>query len=34
MIIFFKQEHKLQTPEDVDSLISAELPEKDTQPEL
>jgi len=34
MIIFFKREHKLRTPDDVDTLISAELPDKDTQPEL
>jgi len=27
LLIWFKEEHKLKTPEDVDSLISAEFPE-------
>ena len=34
MIIFFHPDAKLRTPEDVDSLISAEFPDEDTQPEL
>ena len=34
MIIFFHPNSKLKTPEEVDSLISAEFPDKDTQPEL
>jgi hypothetical protein len=34
MIIFFARESKLRTPEDVDSLLSAEFPDPDLQPEL
>ena len=34
MIIFFHPDAKLCTPEDVDSLISAEFPDEETQPEL
>jgi hypothetical protein len=34
MIIFFHPDDKLLTPEDVDSLISAEFPDEETQPEL
>jgi len=34
MIIFFHPDAKLRTPEDVDSLISAEFPDEETQPEL
>ncbi len=34
MIIFLKDDSKLQTPEDVNSLISAELPDRDLEPEL
>ena len=34
MIIFFYPDSKLKTPEEVDSLISAEFPDKNTEPEL
>ena len=34
MILYLAPESKLRTPEAVDSLISAEFPDKDTQPEL
>ena len=34
MIIFFHPDSKLRTPEDIDSLISAEFPDPETQPEL
>ena len=34
MVTFLGPESKLRTPEDVDSIISAEFPDKDTQPEL
>ena len=34
MIIFFHPDAKLLTQEDVDSLISAEFPDEETQPEL
>ena len=34
MIIFFHPEAKLLTPEDVDSLLSAEFPDEETQSEL
>jgi hypothetical protein len=34
MIIFLHPDSKLKTPEDVDSLISAEFPDKGTEPEL
>ncbi len=34
MIVFFDPDSKLKTPEDVDSLISAEFSDKDTEPEL
>ncbi len=34
MIIFFHPDSKLKTPEEVDSLISAEFPDKNTEPEL
>jgi Helitron helicase-like domain at N-terminus len=34
MIIFLKRESKLITPEHVNSLISAEFPDKETQPEI
>jgi len=34
MIIFFHPDSKLKTPEDVDSLISAEFPDKATELEL
>jgi Helitron helicase-like domain at N-terminus len=33
MIIFLKHESKLTTPEHVNSLISAQFPDKETQPE-
>jgi hypothetical protein len=32
LIIFFASEHKLRTPEDVDSLIRAEIPDPVTEP--
>ena len=34
MIVFLHRDSKLKTPEDVDSLISAEFPDKDAEPEL
>jgi hypothetical protein len=34
LIIFLHHDSKLRTPEDIDSLISAELSDPDTQPEL
>jgi hypothetical protein len=34
LIIFLYHDSKLRTPEDINSLISAELPDPDTQPEL
>ena len=34
MIIFLHPDNKLRTPEDVDSLLSAEFPDEETQPEL
>jgi hypothetical protein len=34
LILFLAPEHKLRTPEDVDSLISAEFPDEHEQPEL
>lgn len=34
MIVFLDQDSKLHTPDDVDSTISAELPDPDTEPEL
>ena len=34
MIIFLKGEYKLCTPEDIDSLLSAEFPNEEDQPEL
>jgi hypothetical protein len=34
LIIFLDHDSKLRMPEDIDSLISAELPDPDTQPEL
>jgi hypothetical protein len=34
MILFLAGESKLRTPEDVDRLLSAELPDPDEQPEL
>ena len=34
MIIFLHPDHKLRTPEDVDSLLSAEFPDEETQPQL
>ena len=34
MIIFLHPDDKLRTPEDVDSLLSAEFPDKETQPDL
>jgi hypothetical protein len=34
MIIFFHPDDKLRTPEDVDSLISAEFPDEEKDPEL
>ena len=34
MIVFLHPDHKLRTPEDVDSLISAEFPDPDEEPEL
>jgi hypothetical protein len=34
MIIFFHPDAKLRTPEDVDSLLCAEFPDEETQPEL
>ena len=33
-VIFLKGEHKLRTPEDIDSLLSAEFPNEEEQPEL
>jgi hypothetical protein len=34
LIVFFDRAYKLQTPEMVDSAISAEIPDKDSDPEL
>jgi len=34
LIVFLDPAHKLRNPEDIDSLISAEFPDKDEQPEL
>ncbi len=34
LIVFLHPDHKLRTPEDVDSLISAEFPDEATEPEL
>jgi len=34
LIVFLDLAHKLRTPEEIDSLISAEFPNKDEQPEL
>ena len=34
LIVFLHTAHKLRTPEDIDSLISAEFPDKDKLPEL
>ncbi|KAF5318680.1 hypothetical protein D9619_010670 [Psilocybe cf. subviscida] len=34
IIIFFKNRYKLRSPEDIDSCISAEWPDPDTQPAL
>jgi hypothetical protein len=34
MIIFLHPDHKLRTPEDVDSLLSAEFPDENEEPEL
>ena len=34
LIVFLAPEHKLQTPEDIDSLISAAFPDEQEQPEL
>jgi len=34
LIVFLHTAHKLRTPEDIDSLISAEFPDKDELPEL
>jgi hypothetical protein len=34
LIIFLHHNSKLRTPEDIDSLVSADLPDPDTQPEL
>ena len=34
MIIFFYPDSKLKTPEEADSLVSAEFPDKDTELEL
>ena len=33
-VLFLHPDSKLKTPEDVDSLISSEFPDKETQPEL
>ena len=34
MVIFLHPDHKLCTPEDVDSLLSAEFPDENEEPEL
>jgi hypothetical protein len=34
LILFLAPEHKLRTPEDIDSLISAEFPDEHEKPEL
>ena len=34
ILIFFHDSHKLRTPSDIDSLIRARWPDKDTQPKL
>jgi len=34
MIIFLNHEDKLRTPEDIDTLLSAEFPDEDDEPEL
>ena len=34
MIIFFHPDSKLRTPEEVDSLLSAEFPDEEKDPEL
>jgi len=34
MIIFLNPEDKLCTPEDIDTLLSAEFPDEDEEPEL
>jgi hypothetical protein len=34
MIIFLHPNSKLRTPEDVDTLLSAEFPDEETEPEL
>jgi hypothetical protein len=34
LIIFLHHDSKLKTPEDINSLLSAELPDPDTEPEL
>ena len=34
MIIFLEKEDKLRTPEEIDSLLSAEFPDEDEEPEL
>lgn len=34
LLIFFEQGHKLLTPEDIDSTISAQWPDLDTEPQL
>ena len=34
ILIIFREEDRLRTPEDFDSVTCAELPDKDTQPRL
>ena len=34
MIIFLHPDDKLRTPEDIDSLLSAEFPDENKEPEL
>ena len=34
ILIIFREEDRIRTPEDIDSVICAELPDKATQPEL
>ena len=34
MVIFLHPDHKLCTPKDVDSLLSAEFPDENEEPEL
>ena len=34
LILFLAPEHKLRTPEDIDSLMAAEFPNEQEQPEL